>query len=111
MIHPYNVLQRERRVGQRSYRDRQQEDGIVVRRDPVGRQRAAAAAAVDDRPFPALPDPDADRFHDAAAFGGAIARCSVEMEAMKTVGTVVPMRAARTLRGHGPPALTTNETG
>ena len=67
-------------------------------------KRPAAAAAVDDGPFPALAHPDRDRVHDPAAVGCPVAGLEVDVEAGEAVGTVVAVVTPCVLRGAEPPA-------
>ena len=62
--HPLNG---EGRIADGLHGDGHELDGIIVRRDPVGAERAAPAAAVDDRPFAVFPNPHRHRLHQSAA--------------------------------------------
>ena len=87
--HLLDALQWERRLTQGPHGDGHELDGIIVRRDPIGAERAAPAAAVDDRPFTAPAYPDRHRLHDAAAVGSPVAGLDVHMQAAQTVWTMV----------------------
>ena len=92
--HLLDALQWERRLAQRLHGDRHELHGIVVRRHTVGAERAAALAAVDDRPLAAPAYPDRHRLHDAATVRGPVAGLDVYMQAGKAVGAVVAVVAA-----------------
>lgn len=89
---------RERRLTQGPHGDGHELHGIVVRRNTVGAERAAALAAVYDRPFTAPAYPDRHRLHDAAAVGSPVAGLDVYVQAGKAVGAVVAVVAAGLLR-------------
>ena len=95
---------RERRLTQGPHGDGHELHGIVVRRNTVGAERAAALAAVYDRPFTAPAYPDRHRLHDAAAVGSPVAGLDVYVQAGKAVGAVVAMLGAGRVGGHQPPA-------
>ena len=85
--HLLDALQWERRLTQGPHGDRHELHGIVVRRHTVGAERAAALAAVDDRPLAAPAYPDRHRLHDAAGL-------DVYVQAGEAVGAVVAVVAA-----------------
>lgn len=101
LLHPLNG---EGREGHWLHGDRHQLSGVVVCRHPVGGQRPAPAAAVDDGPFAAPAHPDRDRFHDAAAVRGPVSGFNIHMEAGQAVGAVVSVTAPRPLGGCQPTA-------
>lgn len=76
-------------------------DGIIVRRDPIGAERAAPAAAVDDRPFAVFPNPHRHRLHQSAAVRFPVARLNVQMYGTQAVGAMVPVVAPRARRDDG----------
>ena len=96
--HLLDALQWERRLAQRLHGDRHELHGVIIRRHTVGAERAAALAAVDDRPFTAPAYPDRHRLHDAAAVGSPVAGLDVYVQAGKAVGAVVAVVAAGPLR-------------
>lgn len=79
--HLLDALQWERRLAQGPHGDGHELHGIVVRRHTVGAERAAALAAVDDRPLAASSHPDGHGLHDAAAVAFAVARLNVHVQA------------------------------
>ena len=96
--HLLDALQWERRLAQRPHGDRHELHGVIIRRNTVGAERAAALAAVDDRPLAALAYPDRHRRHDAAAVGSPVAGLDVYVQAGEAVGAVVAVVAAGLLR-------------
>ena len=96
--HLLDALQWERRLAQRPHGDRHELHGVIIRRNTVGAERAAALAAVDDRPLAALAYPDRHRLHDAAAVGSPVAGLDVYVQAGEAVGAVVAVVAAGLLR-------------
>ena len=91
--HLLDALQWEWGLAQRLHGDRHELHGVIIRRHTVGAERAAALAAVDDRPFTAPAYPDRHRLHDAAAVGGTVAGFFVHMKAGQAVGTMVAVVA------------------
>ena len=89
--------------------DGHQLHGVIVGGDAVGIQLTAPATPVNDGPLAALPDPDTDGLHNAAAVSGPVAGLLVYVQAGQTVGTVVAVGAARRIRDHRPPAHLTGE--
>lgn len=81
-------------VGDGAERKREQTQLMVVAGDAIGAERAAAAAAMDDRPFAVLSDLDGDGFHRLAAGVAAVARLIVEMTGVEAGGAVVAMLGA-----------------
>ena len=102
--HLLDALQWERRLTQGPHGDGHELHGIVVRRHTVGAERAAALAAVDDRPLAAPAYPDRHWLHDAAAVGRPVAGLDVYVQAGEAVGTVVTVVAAGILRCAEPTA-------
>ena len=102
--HLLDALQWERRLTQGPHGDGHELHGIVVRRHTVGAERAAALAAVDDRPLAAPAYPDRHRLHDAAAVGSPVAGLDVFVQAGEAVGAVVAVVAAGVLRRAEPAA-------
>ena len=102
--HLLDALQWERRLTQGLHGDGHELHGIVVRRHTVGAERAAALAAVDDRPLTAPAYPDRHRLHDAAAVGSPVAGLDVDVQAGKAVRAVVAVVAAGVLRRAEPAA-------
>lgn len=96
--HLLDALQWEWGLTQGPHGDGHELHGIVVRRHTVGTERAAALAAVDDRPFTTPAYPDRHRLHDAAAVGSPVAGLDVYVQAGKAVGAVVAVVAAGPLR-------------
>jgi len=89
--HFLNTLQWEWRLTQRFHGYAHQLHRVIVRRDTVGRKRAAPAAAVYDRPFATFSHPDSHGFHNAAAIRFPVSGFHVYMQACKAVGAVVAM--------------------
>ena len=96
--HLLDALQWERRLTQGLHGDGHELHGVIIRRNTVGAERAAALAAVDDRPLAALAYPDRHRLHDAAAVGRPVAGLDVYVQAGEAVGAVVAVVAAGPLR-------------
>lgn len=90
--------ERKGRGRQGRHRDRHEQGGVVVRRNPVGAQRAAGTAAVDDRPIPVLAHPHADGVHNPIAERCPVARTVVDVDARQTAGAVVAVPAPRVFR-------------
>ena len=105
----FDVLQRKGGQGEGLQGDGHQLHGVVVGGDAVGIQLAAPAAAVNDGPLAALPDPDTDGLHKTAAVSGPVTRLLVHMQTGQTVGTVVAVGAARRVGDHRPTAYLTGE--
>ena len=74
------LLQRERRIRQRLYRNAHQFERVIIGRAPVGIQMATAAAAMNNRPLSALAHPYANWIHHAAAIRGTIPGFIVQMQ-------------------------------
>ena len=104
-----DAFERERRLAERLHRDAHQLHRVVVGGDTIRRNRAAALAAVDYRPFAALSDPDRDRLHYSAAIALAVAGFDVDVKARKAVRTVISVVASRAVRRDEPPADFTGE--
>ena len=96
--HLLDALQWERRLTQGLHGDRHELHGVIIRRNTVGAERAAALAAVDDRPLAAPAYPDRHRLHDAAAVGGPITGLDIYVQAGEAVWAVVTVVAAGLLR-------------
>ena len=96
--HLLDALQWEWGLAQRLHGDRHELHGVVVRRHTVGAERAAALAAVDDRPLAALAYPDRHRLHNTATVGSPVAGLDVYVQAGEAVGAVVAVVAAGPLR-------------
>ncbi len=96
--HLLDALQWEWGLAQRLHGDRHELHGVVVRRNTVGAERAAALAAVDDRPLAALAYPDRHRLHNTATVGSPVAGLDVYVQAGEAVGAVVAVVAAGPLR-------------
>ena len=96
--HLLDALQWEWGLAQRLHGDRHELHGVVVRRHTVGAERAAALAAVDDRPLAALAYPDRRRLHNTATVGSPVAGLDVYVQAGEAVGAVVAVVAAGPLR-------------
>ena len=96
--HLLDALQWEWGLAQGLHGDRHELHGVIIRRHTVGAERAAALAAVDDRPLAALAYPDRHRLHNTAAVRGPVAGLDVYMQAGKAVGAVVAVVAAGPLR-------------
>ena len=65
---------------------------------------------MDERPLAALAHPHADGLHNSAAFGGAVPRLLVHVEAGQAVGAVVAVIAAGVLRCAEPAAYLAGES-
>ena len=74
------------RLTQRACRDAEELSRVIVRRRPVGAERPAAAATVNDRPLPSPADPDGDGVHQPATVALPVPRLYVHMEAHKAIG-------------------------
>ena len=96
--HLLDALQWEWGLAQRLHGDRHELHGVIIRRNTVGAERAAALAAVDDRPFTAPAYPDRHRLHNTAAVGSPVAGLDVYVQAGEAVGAVVAVVAAGLLR-------------
>ena len=92
--HFFDPFQRERRLAQGLHGHTHELHGIVVRRYPVGAERAAPTAAVDNRPLAALTHPNRNGFHDSAAFRRPVARLYIHVQAAQAIGAMVPVVAA-----------------
>src|SRR5215510_5087414 len=66
-------VERERRSTERTDRELEQEQRVVVTRSAVQAEHAAAAAPVHDEPLAVGPCRDGDRFHRGAALGPPVA--------------------------------------
>ena len=104
--HPLNG---EGRIADGLHGDGHELDGVVVRRTPVGAERAAPAAAVDDRPFAVFPNPHSHRLHQSAAVRCPVARFNVQMHGTQAVGAMVPVVAPRARRDDGIAAVPAGE--
>lgn len=102
--HLLDALQWEWGLAQGPHGDRHELHGVIIRRNTVGAERAAALAAVDDRPLAALAYPDRHRLHNTAAVRGPVAGLDVYMQAGEAVGAVVAVVAAGILRCAEPTA-------
>lgn len=73
---------------------------MIVPADSIGAERAAARAAMDDRPLAVLADFDRDGFHGLAAGAAPIARLFVEVARPEAARAVVAMGCAEGLGRH-----------
>ena len=96
--HLLDALQWEWRLTQGPHGDGHELHGVIIRRNTVGAERAAALAAVDDGPFAASAHPNSHWLHDAAAVGRPVAGLDVYVQAGEAVGAVVAVVAAGLLR-------------
>ena len=83
------LIQRERRTGERLRRQRHQQQRVIIRRDAVGVNRAAHPTAVEQRPFAVFTHPYADGFHQRAAVGFAVAGGVVKVNGAQAVRAMV----------------------
>jgi len=84
-------IQRKRRLRERLGRQRHHRPRVVVTRDAIRLQLAAALAAVDDRPLAVIAHPHGDRFHRRAARTHAIAGRVVPMHTPQAMRAMVPI--------------------
>lgn len=107
--HLLQLIQRERRTGERLRRQRHQQQRVIIRRDAVGVNRAAHPAAMEQRPFAVFVHPHADGFHQRAAVGFAVAGGVVEVNGAQAVRAMVAVVTARAFGNDEPSAVPAGE--
>lgn len=82
---------------------------VVVPRDAVGADDAAAPAAVEERQFAVVADPEADGVHDASAQAAPVAHRDIHMEASEAARAVIALLGSQRLSRHGVAAMGAEE--
>lgn len=105
------TLQWKRRLRQRTDGQRDQHQFTVIAPNPIRVERAAATAAVNNRPVSTGPHPHGDRFHRAVAVGSAISRNIVQVFTPQTRRAVIPVSRSRGFACNLLSAMDTAEPG
>jgi hypothetical protein len=90
------------RVAQWPQCEREKRDLAIIACYAIGAERGASGATVNDCPFAARTDLDANWLHRRAAWGGSVARFVVDMAGPEAAGTMVAMLRAGRISSDSP---------
>jgi hypothetical protein len=105
-----DAFDRERWLRERSDRQLQQDERVVVARAAIQVELVATATAMHEDPLSVPANGDGDRFHERAALGVAIAGAVVvEVTTPKAVGAMIAVSGADGARRNVEAAMPTTE--